>query len=88
MGGVLSRKEKLIKRLLGRPKDLTWEELTALLKSLGYRESKKAKTGGSRRRFTHESKPSINLHKPHQKNIVKMYVIREVIEFLEREELL
>ncbi|MEK9628343.1 MAG: type II toxin-antitoxin system HicA family toxin [Nitrospinota bacterium] len=84
----MSRKEKLIKRLLGRPKDLTWEELTALLKSLGYRESKKAKTGGSRRRFTHESKPSINLHKPHPKNIVKMYVIREVIEFLEREELL
>jgi len=84
----VSRKEKLIKRLMERPRDLTWEELVGLLKSLGYRERKKGKTGGSRRRFVHDSAPSVNLHKPHPKNIVKMYVIREMIEFLEREGLL
>jgi hypothetical protein len=84
----LSRKEKMVKRLLARPRDLAWEELTAVLTFLGYKERKKGKTGGSRRRFVHASAPPINLHKPHPKNIVKMYVIREVIEFLEREELL
>lgn len=84
----MSRKEKMIKRLMERPRDLTWEELVGLLKSLGYRERKKGKTGGSRRRFVHDSAPSVNLHKPHPKNIVKMYVIREMIEFLEREGLL
>ena len=84
----MSRKEKMIKRLMERPRDLTWEELVGLLKSLGYRERKKRKTGGSRRRFVHDSAPSVNLHKPHPKNIVKIYVIREMIEFLEREGLL
>lgn len=84
----MSRKEKLIKRFRERPRDMTWEELTALLTYLGYQERKKGKTGGSRRRFVHESAPSVNLHKPHPKNIVKIYVIRELIEFLEREELL
>ena len=84
----MSRKEKMIKRLMERPRDLTWEELVGLLKSLGYRERKKGKTGGSRRRFVHDSAPSVNLHKPHPKNIVKMYVIREMIEFLEREGLI
>jgi hypothetical protein len=77
-----------MERLLSRPKDLTWEELTSLLKYLGYREWKKGKTGGSRRRFIHDTVPPINLHKPHPKNIVKLYVIRELIEFLQREGLL
>lgn len=84
----MSRKEKLIKRLLGRPRDLTWEELTGLLKFLGYRERKKGKTSGSRRRFVHYKAPPVNLHKPHPKNIVKSYVIRELIEFLEHEGLI
>ncbi len=84
----MSRKEKLIKRLMGRPRDLTWEELSGVLKCLGYREWKKGKTGGSRRRFVHDSAPPVSLHKPHPKNIVKLYVIRELIEFLEREGLL
>ena len=84
----MSKKEKLVKRLLLRPRDLTWQELTGLLKCLGYQERKKGKTGGSRRRFVHESAPTVNLHKPHPKNIVKIYVIRELIEFLECEELL
>ncbi len=71
-----------------RSRDFTWKELTGLLKHLGYQEWKKSKTGGSRRRFVHETTPSVNLHKPHPDNIVKGYVIRELIEFLEHEGLL
>ena len=40
----MSRKNKLIARLLSRPKDFSWSELAALLKQLGYREEKTGKT--------------------------------------------
>lgn len=49
----MSRKGKLVKRLKGRPKDFTWDELRRLLVSLGYELAKSGKTGGSRRRFVH-----------------------------------
>ncbi|NQU65560.1 MAG: type II toxin-antitoxin system HicA family toxin [SAR324 cluster bacterium] len=70
---MLSRKEKL---------------LTSLLKSLGYRESKTGKTGGSRRRFLHESAPTITLHKPHPQNTLKRYAIDQIIEILQQEDML
>jgi len=41
----MSRKDKLIERLKGRPRDFTWEELTRLLDGLGYAETKSGKTG-------------------------------------------
>lgn len=81
----MSQKEKLIKRFLGEPRDFTWDELIRLLKILGYREFKTGKTGGSRRRFVRDGSPPITLHKPHPGNIVKLYIIRELIEFFRRE---
>ncbi len=81
----MSRKEKLLARLQQRPKDLTWDELTSSLKSLGYKESKTGKTGGSRRRFIHVSHPTITLHKPHPQPTVKIYVINDILELLKRE---
>jgi len=64
------------------PKDFTWDELISLLKTLGYVQKKTGKTGGSRRRFTHASAPTITLHKPHPNRIVKMYVINDILELL------
>jgi predicted RNA binding protein YcfA (HicA-like mRNA interferase family) len=84
----MGRKEKLLARLQQRPKDFTWDELTSLLKSLGYVQRKTGKTGGSRRRFVHPTAPSITLHKPHRTRIVKMYVINDILEFLKREEMI
>ena len=81
----MGRKEKLLARLQQRPKDFTWEELTSLLKSLGYLQRKTGKTGGSRRRFVHLTAPTITLHKPHPTRIVKMYVINDILELLRRE---
>ena len=81
----MGRKEKLIKRLEQRPKDLTWEELTNLLEALGYAQRKTGKTGGSRRRFVHKTAPAITLHKPHPGRIVKRYVIDDLLEFLKQE---
>lgn len=81
----MGRKEKLIARLQQRPKDFTWDELTNLLKSLGYEQKKPKKTAGSRRRFVHPKAPTITLHRPHPHRVVKMYVINDILELLRRE---
>lgn len=84
----MGRREKLVARLKGRPKDFTWDELVRLLEGLGYIEAATGKTGGSRRRFIHETAPTIALHKPHPGNIVKMYVIDDVLRILTEEGLI
>ena len=78
----MSKTEKLLQRLLSLPKDFTWEELDKLLAYFGFEELKKGKTGGSRRKFADRQKKVIILHKPHPGNIVKEYVIKQVIEYL------
>ena len=84
----MSRRNKLVARLRGKPKNFTWDELVRLLEGLGYSEAAAGKTGGSRRRFLHTTAPTIALHKPHPGNIVKMYVIRDVLRVLIEEDLI
>lgn len=84
----MSRRDKLIARLKARPKDFTWDELVRLLEALGYVEARTGKTGGSRRRFLHPTAPVIALHKPHPGNIVKMYVVDDVLRMLIEEGLI
>lgn len=84
----MGKKEKLIARLQQRPRDFTWDELTSLLKSFGYREVKTGRTGGSRRRFVNPSAATITLHKPHPQNILKRYAIDQILNILELEDML
>jgi predicted RNA binding protein YcfA (HicA-like mRNA interferase family) len=84
----MGRKEKLIARLKKKPRDLGWDEMTALLKALGYKQTKTGKTGGSRRRLIHPTAPPIILHKPHPDRVLKRYIIDDILEILEREDLL
>lgn len=84
----MSRREKIIKRLLSKPKDFTWNELTALLTLLGFDAIKTGKTGGSRRRFINSAGTVITLHKPHPQNTLKSYQLEQVIEILQQEGLL
>lgn len=84
----MSRRDKLIACFKGRPKDFTWEELVRLLEGLDYREAKVGKTGGSRRRFVHPTAPVIALHRPHPGNLVKTYVIDDVLWVLREEGLI
>lgn len=78
----MGKSEKLLERLLKLPRDFTWDELTAVLIYLGYEPLKTGKTGGSRRKFADQNKNIINLHKPHPGNIVKEYVLKQVLEQL------
>ncbi len=81
---AMPRIEKLIEKFLSVPKNLTWEELVKILNYKGYFEkSSKGKTGGSRRKFINKEKDIISLHKPHPSNIVKQYIIKQIIEKLE-----
>jgi len=80
----MSKIEKLLLKFKSVPKDLTWDELIKILNYYSYYEkSVKGKTGGSRRKFVNENLDIISLHKPHPRNIVKQYVIRQLIEKLE-----
>jgi hypothetical protein len=81
----MSQIEKLLKRLQKRPKDFTWQELCSLLNRLGYLELKAGKTGGSRRKFVHANGSMISLHKPHPSNVVKRYMIDQIVEILKKE---
>ncbi|MCW5907812.1 MAG: type II toxin-antitoxin system HicA family toxin [Chitinophagales bacterium] len=78
----MSKAEKLIERLKTYPKDFTWEELVKVLHHFGYTEIKKGKTGGSRRKFANKQNNIISLHKPHPQNVVKEYVIKQIIDHL------
>jgi hypothetical protein len=74
----MSKIDKLIARLLARPKDFTYDELKALLASLGYSERQGA---GSRVCFANENH-KIKLHRPHPGNILKAYQLDLVIDEL------
>lgn len=79
----MSQKEKLIKRLLNKPVDFTYDELRKLLGKLGYKESQSGKTSGFRVAFFNEkTEHIIRLHKPHPKNVLKQYQIEQLVEEL------
>ncbi len=74
--------EKLKERFLSNPTDFTWDELVKILSHFGYKELKKGKTGGSRRKFADDTKSMINLHKPHPGKILKHYQVKDVVGIL------
>lgn len=79
----MSKSEKLLKRLLDVPKDFTYTEAATLLKQLGFSESNKGKTSGSRVRFFRESdKRAILLHKPHPGDVLPVASVRQLAEFI------
>lgn len=81
----MSRKEKLSKRLQTRPKDFTYDEVRTLLLQLGFEEDQKGKTSGSRVIFiNYKQNISIDLHKPHPSNVLKIYQINKLIEKLKK----
>lgn len=85
----MTKIDKLIERLLTLPKDFTFDELVKVFKQHGFIIGTKGKTSGSRVEFYNEQlNVKYYAHKPHPKNIVKPYVIKQVIEFLEKLDLL
>ncbi len=83
----MGKKEKLIERLKGNPKDFTFDEMRYALESLGFKMSNQGKTSGSRIKFINGN-IAIILHKPHPRKELLEYQIKQVLELLEKEGLL
>jgi len=77
----MSRKGKLISRLVGRPKDFTWQEACTLMKQCGF-ELKNASSGSARMFIHGTSKLKIRLHEPHPRNTLLPYMVSELINAL------
>lgn len=76
----MSKKDKLLQKLLNRQSSFTWDELVSLMQHLGYQ----VKYGdGSRVKFiTDDPAQMINLHRPHPGNEIKHYLRMQIIEKL------
>ena len=78
----MGQKEKLIKKLKSKPKDMTFEEAETLLKYLEYTRSDKGRTSGSRVMFTSNEHAPILLHKPHPRKELLAYQVKQLVEIL------
>ena len=84
----MSKKKKLIKKLKSGS-SITFEEIETLLSYLSYRRHDKGRTSGSRVCFISETTGGkIEMHKPHPSNEMKRYVVKMLIEYLEKEGLI
>ena len=80
----MGKKEKLIERLLKKPKDFTFEEMVTLLSCFGY-ELKKGGTGSGVKFVKAGSNEVINFHRPHPNGVLKSYIINQVIDKLRKD---
>lgn len=82
------RKDKLIARLIEKPKDFTFEEVIQLMGYFGYKVVSGGKTGGSRVAFANDKKDYIRMHKPHPRTILKSYQVQNLIDDLKERDLI
>lgn len=82
----MSQKEKLLQRLLQRPKDFEYSEIVKLLRCFGYNED--TAPNGSRVRFISKNNSVITFHKPHPQPTLKRYVLDIVIDTLRKDGLI
>jgi len=76
----MSRRDKALRRFLSRPADFRFDEMSRMLKDLGYEEIRSGKTSGSRVAYLNKlTGHIIRLHRPHPGNIMKRYQM-ELIE--------
>lgn len=76
----MSKQGKLLTKLLNKGSTFTWQELTTLLRSLGYHQ---IEGQGSRVKFDNgDPQALINLHRPHPGNELKAYARRQIIDNL------
>lgn len=79
----MSKKEKLIAKLKNKPRDFTFTEMKSLLESLGFEMSNRGRTSGSRVCFK-MGNVVVYLHKPHPRNELLLCQVKDILEILER----
>lgn len=83
----MGKKDKLINRLLKKPKDFSFDEMESLLSYFGY-ELKQGGSDSGVKFIKSGSNEVINFHNPHPNGILKRYVLEQVIEKLRKDDLL
>jgi len=79
----MTKKDKLLKKLISRSTSFSYDEMKSLLTGLGYNELTGGKTSGSRVAFYNSTTEHIiRLHKPHPSNQLKKYQVDYIIEEL------
>lgn len=81
----MSKREKLIKKLKSKPKDFTYDEMKSLLEQIGYTCLNKGNTSGSRVMFVHSVYAPILLHRPHPNRELPSYIIKQILDKLNKE---
>ena len=85
----MSQKDKLLKKLLAKNSSFSFPEAVQLLGYYSYILDNKGRTSGSRVIFTSSLySAKLMLHRPHPHNELKQYQIRQLIEFLQQENLI
>ena len=85
----MGTKEKLINRFLASPKDFTFDEVQRLFALFGYTLKQKGATSGSRVEFISEDgQSSYIMHKPHPSNIIKGYMMKQLLAFVSNNKLI
>lgn len=83
---TVSKKEKLIKRLLSLPTDFTFEELERLLSYFGFIRDNAGRTSGSEVRYYAERYDKrIVIHRPHPRPVIPVYQLKKIIRDLKQE---
>ena len=77
----MSKQKKLLARLLSKPKDFKWYELTSLLQGLGFELIDDTASSG-RKFYNAEKKLIINLHEPHLKKTILVCYLPGIIRKL------
>jgi hypothetical protein len=86
MEDILTKAEKLLKRLFSLPADFTYREAKALLEARGFIEQQKGRTSGSRVSFYRAGdKRAVLLHKPHPGQIMRMGAVKQLADFMKDE---
>lgn len=80
---AVNKKDKLIKRFKTQPRDFTFDEVVTLFQGYGFELENKGSTSGSRVKFYNaKDKNSYIMHKPHPSNVIKGYLMRDILNFL------
>ncbi|WP_209687328.1 type II toxin-antitoxin system HicA family toxin [Lactobacillus colini] len=63
--------------------NISFDEIVGLLKSLGYTESNKGKTSGSRIKFiNYKTGKMIYMHRPHPRKTLLQYQVRDILNVI------
>ena len=81
----MSKKEKMVKRILSKPKDYTINELDSLMHLCNCLKNNRGGSSGSAIKYIGKGKHELRIHRPHPSNIVPRYVIEAAISFLQEE---